>query len=347
MKPTFFRLINAEDVAALLAMDELIELMEDALRKFSMGQVLQPVRTVIPVGDHEFFAVMPALVRDPPIVGTKLVTVFGRNAALDLPTHLAAIFLLSPHTGALVAVMDGQRITAARTAAVSAVSATALARDDSSVLAIIGSGVQARSHLEAMEIAFELSEVRVWSPTPEHQMAFLEEMQSTTTATLVGADSVEQACRGADLIVLATSAMEPVLQTDWVKGGAHVIGVGACRPNQREMDPALVKRGRLFVDSREAAIVESGDIVMGIAEGHFSASHIVGELGAVLAGTVEGRRTAKEITIFKSLGMAVEDVVAANLVYQRALDQDAGIELQLSGLVEKAEQENAEDTGDS
>ncbi len=329
MKPTFFRLIAGEDVAALLAMDELIEAMEDALRKFSSGGVVQPVRTVISVGDHEFFGLMPALVRKPPALGAKLVTVFGNNAALDLPTHLGVIVLLSPHTGALVAVMDGRSITAARTAAVSAVSATSLARQNGSVLAIIGSGVQARSHLEAMEIAFKLSEVRVWSPTPDHQSAFLSDMESTTTAKLVGTNSAEQAVRSADIVVLATSAAEPVVRSDWIKNGTHVIGVGACRPNQREMDPVLVGRGRLFVDSQAAALVEAGDIVMGIREGHFAASHIAGELGNVLAGTLKGRQSAAEVTIFKSVGMAVEDVVAANLVYQRALDEDAGTELEL------------------
>lgn len=340
MKPTFFRVINSEDVSTLLAMDDLIEAMEDALRKFSLGQAVQPVRTVLPVGDHEFFGVMPAFVREPQALGAKLVTVFGRNAALNLPTHLGVIVLLSPHTGALIAVMDGQRITAARTAAVSAISATALARDDSSVMAILGTGVQARSHLEAMEIAFELSEVRVWSPTPDHQMAFLEEMQSSTTAALAGANSAEQAVHGADLIVLVTSASEPVVRSEWIKPGAHVIGVGACRPNQREMDPALIARSRLFVDSRAAALVEAGDIVMGMADGAFGASHICGELGEVLAETIEGRRSSKEVTIFKSLGLAVEDVVAANLVYQRALDQDVGLELQLSGLVDKPEEDD-------
>jgi len=340
MKPTFFRVINSEDVSGLLAMDDLIEAMEDALRKFSLGQVLQPVRTVLPVGDHEFFGVMPAMVREPQALGAKLVTVFGKNAALNLPTHLGVIVLLSPHTGALIAVMDGQRITAARTAAVSAVSATCLARDDSAIMAIIGTGVQARSHLEAMETAFELSEVRVWGPTPAHQLSFIEEMESSTTAKLVGANSAEQAVRGADLVVLVTSATEPVVRNEWIKAGAHVIGVGACRPNQREMDPALIARARLFVDSRDAALLEAGDIVMGMADGAFSASHICGELGQVLAGTLEGRRSPREVTIFKSLGLAVEDVVAANLVYQRALDQDIGLELQLSGLVDKPDDDD-------
>src|SRR4051812_3745210 len=326
--PTFFRLLTEGDVAAVLPMDAVIEAMEGALRRLSTGGVVQPVRTVIPVAD-EFFAVMPAYVRDPPALGAKLVTVFARNRALDLPTHLATVLLFSPETGALLAVLGGRYITEVRTAAVSAVSARLLARDDASSLAIIGSGVQAGSHLQALERVFELSEVRVWSPTPEHQAAFIENMESSTTARLVGADSAEQAVLGADIVVLATSSHVPVVQSEWIKAGAHVISVGACRPDQREMDPALVLRSRLFVESRAAALAESGDVVMAIHERHFTAAHIVGELGELLEGTVEGRRSPRDVTLFKSLGSAVEDVVAADVAYRRAVAQDAGREFEL------------------
>jgi ornithine cyclodeaminase len=297
--------------------------------RFSAGEVVQPLRTVVSAGDDAWFGIMPALVRDPPAMGAKLVTVFGANAAAGLPTHLATMCLFSPHTGALVALMDGTRITEARTAAVSAVSAEALARDDVSVMAIVGSGVQARSHLVAMERVFELAEVRVWSPTPDHQYAFVTGMEGETQARIVGADSAERAVHGADLVVLATSSAEPVVQSEWIKSGAHVVSVGACRPDQREMDPALVRRGRLFVDSRAAAIAESGDVVMGMAEGHFKPSHIVGELGEVLAGRTEGRRLSTDVTIFKSLGLAIEDLAAAEMVYARAIQRDEGEELEI------------------
>jgi ornithine cyclodeaminase len=330
VKPVFFRLVTDDQVIGLLSTDDLIDRMEDALRRFSSGEVVQPVRTVLPVGDQRgFFALMPACVREPEAVGAKLVTVFVENGALGLPTHLGVILMFSPQTGALVAMIDGRSITEARTAAVSAVSAKVLARDDAAVLAMIGSGVQARSHLAALERVFELTEVRVFSPTADHQTAFIEEMESTTKASLVGTDSAEQAVVGADLVVLVTSSSEPVVQNGWVKSGAHVIGVGACRPNQREMDPALIRRARLFVDSRAAALVESGDIVMGIREGRFAASHIAGELGEVLAGKVVGRRSPRDITIFKSLGLAVEDIVAADMVYRLAVEHDRGVEIQL------------------
>jgi alanine dehydrogenase len=334
-RPTIFRLLTERDVAGLITMDDLIEEMGVALHRFSSGEAVQPLRTVIPVGrenggrDNGVFAVMPAYLGSPAILGAKLVTVFGGNAALDLPTHLATVLLFSPETGALLAVLDGRFITETRTAAVSALSARLLATDAASVLAIIGSGVQARSHLQALECGFELSQARVWSPTPRHQMAFLEDMESSTHAKLVGTDSAEQAVQGADLVVLATSSSEPVVQNEWIKAGAHVISVGACRPDQREMDPALVQRGRLFVDSRAAALAESGDVVRGIHERRFTASHIAGEIGELIAGKVEGRRSPRDVTIFKSLGLAVEDVAAADLAYRRAVTGDIGRELEL------------------
>lgn len=340
----FFRLLNAAAVTTLLPMEELIDAMKGALRQFSAGEVVQPVRTVLAAGEDEFFGVMPAVTRSPAAMGVKLVTVFGSNTGRGLPTHLATICLMSPHTGALVAVMDGTSITEARTAAVSAVSAEFLARDDTSVMAIIGSGVQARSHLLAMEHIFELTETRVWSPTPDHQYAFVTDMESQTKARLVGANSAARAVQGADLVVLATSSSEPVIENEWIKSGAHVISVGACRPDQREMDPALVRRGRLFVDSRAAALVESGDVVRGIAEGHFRATQIAGELGEVVGGTVEGRRSANDITIFKSLGLAVEDIVAAEIVYRRAIENDVGEEMSLGEETEESEETGTEET---
>jgi alanine dehydrogenase len=328
-RPVFFRLLNERDIERLMTPDELIDAMENALRRFSAGDSVQPVRTVLPIGPQEFFGLMPAYVPDPAVVGVKLVTVFGRNTALGLPSHLATILLFSPETGALVAVMDGRHITAVRTAAVSAISADLLARDDAAVMAIIGSGVQARSHFAALDRVFELDEVRVWSPTPDHQVKFIDEVRAGTETRLVGKDSAEEAVHGADLVVLVTSSPIPVVENAWIKPGAHVISVGACRPDQREMDPALVRRARLFVDSRAAALVESGDVVLGIEEGAFNASHIVGELGVLLAGKVEGRRSPRDVTLFKSLGLAVEDMAAADLAYRRAVEHNVGLELEL------------------
>jgi ornithine cyclodeaminase len=328
--PQRFRLLTEAHVTALLPLSDLIASMETALARFSAGEVLQPVRSVLSVGPTKaYYGLMPAYVADPPQLGAKIVTVFGENHRRGLPSHLATIFLLDPDTGALIALMDGRYITEARTAAVSAVSARHMARPDAATLAILGTGVQARSHLEALAAVRPIRQVRVWSPTPASRERFVAEMSGHVPATLTAAASAEAAVREADIVVLVTSSPTPVIDAAWVASGAHVIAVGACRPEQREMDPALVASGRLVVDSRAAALVESGDVVLGIAEGRFDASHIAGELGDVVRGALPGRTSPGEITIFKSLGMAVEDVAAADLVYRRALETGAGTQLEL------------------
>ena len=311
-------------------MSDLVAAMEAALARFSAGEVLQPVRSVLMVGPTKaYFGLMPAYVPNPGSLGAKLVTVFADNPAKNLPSHLATILLLDPDTGSLQALMDGRYITEARTAAVSAVSARFLAKADAATLAIIGTGVQARSHLEAFAHVRQLKDVRVWSPKAASRDRFVSDMSGHVTASIRATTTAEEAVRGADLIVLVTSSVTPVIKDEWVGAGAHVVSVGACRPEQREMDPALVARARLYVDSRAAALVESGDVVMGIAAGLFGASHIRGELGEVVLGRVEGRTADRDVTIFKSLGMAVEDVVAADLVLRRAVETGAGTELTL------------------
>jgi alanine dehydrogenase len=328
--PQRFRLLTEHHVASLLPPGDLIAAMETALAQYSAGEVQQPVRTVLSVGPQKaYFGVMPAYVTTPPQMGAKLVTVFGDNHTRGLPSHLATILLFDPDTGALVSVMDGRYITEARTAAVSAVSAKALARPDASRLAILGSGVQARSHLEALAEVRALSDVRVWSPQARSRERFVTEMAGRVAVPVRACDSAEAAVGGADIVVLVTSSPTPVVDDAWVAPGAHVISVGACRPDQREMAPELVARGRLVVDSRAAALVEAGDVVQGIREGRFDASHVAGELGEVLLGRIAGRGSDAEVTIFKSLGMAVEDVAAADLVYRRAEDSGAGTVLEL------------------
>ena len=291
-------------------MPDLIAAMEAALAEFSARTVVQPVRTVLEVGAQKsFFALMPSYVPSTPALGAKLVTVYESNIARGLPTHLATIVMLDPETGALAAIVDGRYITEARTAAVSAVSVKKLAREDAAVLAILGSGVQARSHFEALSHVRQFREVRAWSPTKKNLEAFANE------TGVVAAESAEAAVRGADVIVIAASSHTPILFNDWIAPGAHVVSVGATRPTQREMDPALVARARLFVDSRVAALKESGDVIP------FSDSHIVAELGDARAT----RTSQDEITIFKSLGLAVEDVVTAHLALTRAKESGRGL----------------------
>ena len=304
-------LLTEADVRAVLTMPDLIDAMETALAAFSAHGVVQPVRTVLEVGENKsFFALMPAYVRSTPALGAKLVTVYESNLARGLPSHLATILLLDPETGALAAVLDGRYITEARTAAVSAVSVKKLARENSAVLAILGSGVQARSHFEALSHVRKFREVRAWSPTRKNLEGFASETGAVATS------SPEVAVRGADIIVIAASSHTPILRSDWVARGAHVVSVGATRPNQQEMDPALVARARLFVDSRAAALKESGDVIP-------FAGQIVAELGEPEAM----RTSAEEVTIFKSLGLAVEDVAAAHLAVTRAKETGRGREI--------------------
>ena len=316
--------LTEKDVRAVLPMPDLITAMEGAVSKFSAGAVTQPVRTVLEVGpDKAYFGVMPAALDEPAAVGAKLVTVYAKNHDRGLPSHLATILLLDHATGALAAVVDGRYITEARTAAVSAVSVKHLARPDASVLGIVGSGVQARSHLEAIRHVRTLKDIRVWSPHALHRDAFVLEMSDATGLPIRGVASAELAARGADIVVLATASRTPVVSDVDIDPGTHIAAVGACRPDQREMPTALMARARVFVDSRAAAEKESGDILIPQREGAFGKDHVAGELGELVAGKVQGRTSKQDVTVFKSLGLAVEDVVTARLVVDRA--QAAGL----------------------
>ena len=318
-------LLSEADVRSVLGMPDLIDAMQSVLADFSTGGTQQPLRTVLQIGEAKsFFGVMPGYVPTLDAMGTKLVTVFESNPARGLPSHLATIVLLDPSTGALRAIVDGRYITEARTAAVSAVAARLLARGDASVLALIGSGVQARSHLQALAHVRALREVRVWSPNAARRRSFVDAARPAASFRIVAATSARDAVEGANLVALVSSAREPVVKGEWIQRGAHLCAVGACRPDQREMDTALVCAARVFVDSRTAAFAEAGDILIPIGEGAITREHVLGELGEVAAGRIAGRAATDDITIFKSLGMAVEDVAAAHLVFGRAVKRGIG-----------------------
>ena len=314
--------LSESDVHHALAMDELIDAMETALAAFSSGRVIQPVRSVLEFRTGCFFGLMPACDPGGRLMGAKLVTVVPDNLSRGLPSHQAIIALFDATTAELLAVTDGRYITESRTAAVSAVSARHLARADAAVLAILGTGVQARSHLEALPLVRGFREIRVWSPNTGHVRAFV----ANAPRPLRAAASAEEAVRGADVVVLATSSTTPVIRSEWIAPGSHVIAVGACRPNHREMDGALLARATLVVDSRAAAMVEAGDILLAMAEGHITADRIHAELGEIVAKPSAG---SGEITIFKSLGLAIEDVVAAGLAYRSARSAGRGTQVQL------------------
>jgi ornithine cyclodeaminase/alanine dehydrogenase-like protein (mu-crystallin family) len=303
--------LNEEQVRKHLRMEELIPAMEKALIDFSAGKVTQPVRSVITIDPPGgFYGIMPALT--PEGLGQKIVTFYPPNAAKGIATHMALIVLNDPTTGAPLAVMDGRLITEMRTAAVSAAATKLLAPSDAKVLAILGSGVQARSHAEALPLVRKFEDIRVWSPTGEHAEQFANEIAGRAT-------SAEDAVRGADVVVTATNSKMSILQGAWLKPGCHVNAVGACRPDWRELDDEAMANV-VFVDSREGAMKESGDIIL-------SGAKIYAELGEAFDGKVPARAT--EITVFKSLGMAVEDIAAALLVY-RAAAQDRSASTSLS-----------------
>ena len=311
--------LSESDVRAALPMGELIDAMERALIAFSTGRVAQPVRTVMEIRERAFFGLMPALDCDASLLGAKLVTVLLENAAGGLPSHQGVIVLFDAASGALLAVTDGRYITEARTAAVSAVSVRHMARRDARVLAIIGSGVQAHSHLEALALVRDFREIRVWSPNA----ARLQEFASGHDVE--PCDSAGRAVRDADVVVLATSSATPVIDDSWVAPGTHVIAVGACRPTHRETDPRLVPRALVVVDSRAAAMQEAGDILLAIQDGLITPGHVHAELGEVAGGVKPGRQHAGQVTLFKSLGLAIEDVVSAGLAYRRALAAGSGM----------------------
>lgn len=294
------RYFDEAQVRALLRWEPLIAAMERALAAYSSGEVVQPVRTILTVEEgRRYFGLMPAVAHD--VMGVKAVTFYPANEGTAVPTHDATVLLFRTGNGEPLAAMDGRLITEMRTAAVSAAISKYLMPPESRVLALLGSGVQARSHLEALSCVHVFDEVRVWSRSAEHAQAFAREHGAT-------AMDARAAVTGADVVVVATSAQEPVLEGAWLRPGAHVNAVGANRPNWRELDDAAMSN-RLYVDSREAALKESGDVIL-------SGATIYAEIGEVFAGKTKA--DAAETTIFKSLGMAVEDVASAKLVYDAA-----------------------------
>jgi len=292
--------LGEAEVRKLLDWKPLITAMETALVAFSAGRVIQPVRNLLTIEEGKrYLGIMPAVAPD--AMGLKLVCFYPGNAGTSVPTHTAMILLFRTETGEPLAVMDGRLITEMRTAAVSAAVTNRLAAPDSRVLALLGSGVQAKAHLEAIRQVRPIQEVRVWSQTPEHAKSFADANGATAT-------DAESAVRGADIVVTATNAREPVLKGAWLKHGAHVNTVGSPRPTWREVDDETMAN-ILIVDSREAVLKDSGDVILSKAE-------IFAEAGEILGGTKSS--PVGQTTIFKSVGIAIEDLAAAQLVFNGA-----------------------------
>jgi ornithine cyclodeaminase/alanine dehydrogenase-like protein (mu-crystallin family) len=313
-----------EDVKRLLPMDECIELMAEALADLARGRSWQPLRFVVrPPEEQSLMGLMPAHRSSPKgAYGLKSVCIFPGNPARRLDAHQGGVMLFDGETGELRALIDASAVTSIRTAAVSAVATRALARADSRVLAILGSGVQARAHLRAMAEVQWFDEARVWSRTAEHAQAFAAEAQAPFPVE--AADSAEAAVRGADVVVTVTSASEPIIELGWLGPGAHVNAVGSSIPTARELDSATIAAAALFVDRRESTVNESGEYLRAVEEQEIGPSHIRAELGEVLVGSHQGRRSEDELTVFVSLGLAVEDLAAAEYLDRRARSEGAG-----------------------
>jgi alanine dehydrogenase len=326
--------LNREDVEMLLPFGECIEVMAGALAALARGEAFQPLRAAHWLPDRRGLLVtMPgglfAGAAGDGILGVKVLTVFPANAAHGEESHQGAVLLFEAAHGRPLAFLDAASITAVRTAAVSALATRLLAREDAGDLALLGAGVQARAHLAALREVRTLRRVRVWSRDPQSARRFAAEESARHGLLVEPAATAREAVAGADIICTVTAAVEPVLTGEWIAPGAHVNAVGACTPNARELDTAAVVRARLFVDRRESALNEPGEILTPLREGAIGEDHILGEIGELVIGRVAGRIAAEDVTLFESLGLTVEDLAAARHIYRRALEQGRGVSLAL------------------
>jgi ornithine cyclodeaminase/alanine dehydrogenase-like protein (mu-crystallin family) len=311
--------VTQAEVPALLPMNECIEVMAKTMAELARGQTILPLRSILWLPQKVgALGLMPGVLLPERVLGLKAITLFPGNEGTPIDTHQGAVLLFEAEHGSLLAVIDATSITAIRTAAVSAVATRALAREDAGDLAILGSGVQARTHLEAMQCVRAIRRVRVASRSFENAKSFAAREAPRQQIAIEAVATVDEAVRGADLICTTTSAREPILRGDAIAPGAHVNAVGSSVPFARELDTAAVARARLYADRRESLTNEAGDFLTPKKEGVIDEKHIVGEIGEVLIGSVSGRRTAEEITLFKSLGLAIEDVASARHIYEKA-----------------------------
>lgn len=326
------RIISQAEVPGLLPMAECVEVVEEALIARAEGEATLPVRQLMWLPDRSgLLGLMPAHLGPRGIMGGKFLSVVPANHGTGLDTHQGVVLLFETERGRLLAVVDATSITAIRTAAASAVATRALAREDAGHLAILGTGVQARSHLEAMLVARAIRSVRVWDRTAERAEAFARRLSERHGIEVRAARSAREAVEDADLVCTTTAATEPILEGAWLSPGTHVNAVGACLPTARELDTEVVLRSRFFVDTLEGALREAGDFLIPKAAGEIDDRHIAGEIGEVLVGSIPGRRSPDEITVFESLGLGIYDLAAAHRVWRNAEARGVGLEVELGG----------------
>ena len=326
-------LVRHREVVALLPMTECIDAMANALATLARGGAVLPLRQVVRLPDgRNAFALMPAVLDAPAALGAKVITVVPGNDATKYDSHQGVVLLFDTEFGRLLAILDASTITALRTAAVSAVATRLLSRPASRTLALLGAGVQAATHLDAIRAVRPIEVVRVWSRSGTRAERFAEQAAASGTRVVVS-PTARAAADGADIICTVTSSREPVLFGEWLSPGTHVNAVGASLPTARELDTAAIVRSRLFVDRRESALNEAGDFLVPKRGGAIGDDHIVAEIGELLVdgSTARGRRSDDEVTVFKSLGLAIEDVAAAHRIYTRAVATGAGTWMELGG----------------
>ncbi len=331
-------LLSDRDVYELLPMGECIDAMSDALAAVTAGDAMLPLRTVLRLPNSvNAFATMPGVLGtgSTSSIGAKIITVFPGNDATPFDSHIGVVLLFDAQFGALLAIADASSITATRTSAVSGLSTRLLANPDASELAILGAGVLALPHLAAVKAVRPIKRVRVWSRSGavagSRAHHFAEQARQLHNVDVVVCDSAEEAVREAHVVCTITSSRTPVLHGEWLAPGTHVCAVGASIPSARELDSEAVRRARMFVDRRESTLAEAGDFLLPRSEGVIDDSHIMGELGELVLGKIPGRLNASDITLFKSLGLAVEDVAAVRHIYDRAIASGRGVTVDLGG----------------
>ena len=324
--------VNQTEVPTLLPMNECMTAMEVALKSLTRGAATNPLRQILWLPEKVgALGMMPAYSADLGAMGLKVIGVFPGNQGTEYDSHQGAVLLFETEHGRLQALIDATEITAIRTAAVSGVATKLLARVGAKDLAVLGSGVQARTHLEAMLLVRPIERVRVWSRTPDHARSFAERESERHSREIETITSAEADVEGADIICTTTAASEPILQGDWLSSGAHINAVGSSIPSARELDTAAVVRSRLFVDRKESTLNEAGDYLFPKNEGVIDENHIIAEIGELLLDRHPGRESDEEITLFKSLGLAVEDLASAAWIYERAREKGLGKVIELGG----------------
>ncbi len=319
--------LDAAAVETLLPMRACIDVMEQALVALAQQASVSPLRTVIRMPKGAI-AAMPAYDGASGTAGAKIVTAFPDNPMHGLPSHLGVVLLFDGTSGVPMAMLDASAITAIRTAAVSAVATKALSRDDAEVLAVIGTGVQAKAHVESIFAVRRITQTRISSRDARRGEALVADLSGRYDCEFVVAASVCDAVNEADIVCTVSNSRTPIVMGEWLAPGTHVNAVGSSLKDTRELDASAVARSRLYCDARQSMLAESGDFLMAMAEGAVDEAHIVGELGEVLIGAAPGRTSRDEITLFKSLGLGIEDLAAANYAYSRAMELGTGIRVQ-------------------